>query len=42
MEVFVSNNHQGGPYDARNPLRTAGVGVSGCPRYDPGSEELLL
>jgi len=30
MEVFVINNYQGGPYDARNPLRTD---VGGCPRY---------
>jgi len=40
MEVFVGKNHQGGPYNARNPLRKGGVSVGGCPRYDSGSEEL--
>ena len=41
MEVFVSNNHQGGPYGARNPLRTDGASVGGCP-YDSDSKEELL
>jgi len=41
MEVFLSNNYQGGPYDARNPLRKGGVSVSGCPRYDLGAKEEL-
>lgn len=41
VEVFVSDNHQGRPYDARNLLRTDGVSIGGCPRYDLGSEELL-
>lgn len=42
--TIVSNNHQGGPHDARDLLRTDGVSVygCGCPRYVSGSKEELL